>query len=323
MLKKKTFFREPTAAEIKSIHQVREISDDLVDEILEADEQEALIIQGNLIPGNLRGSRHFASRGTPVKLPGGNIIEALKTKFPFQQQREAAFDDVSARRYNGFSLDPIEFEVDHRDRRVRKFNLVDCLEGARIYGYVHQDWQDGFRSEFTVINVYSIRNCNIKGAEGVVIVPSRTESQRRYPVKYFHLPISNNEHRVGIALQLCTDHSCEDKKYRIGDNAGPDSDPTQAVSFCAHDAAAYLALADYQQDEGNGLLWRLNPFALPQQQAVDFYLRLNNTCLIKTPEDNTIRVLTKQEKEIMLWGLVHKKGYGATFSAEHVRDLKW
>ena len=75
--------------------------------------------------------------------------------------------------------------------------------------------------------------------------------------------------------------------------------------------------------KGNDLLWNLNPFALPQQQAVDFYLRLNDTCLIQTPDDTNPRQLTKREQEIMLWGLVHKHGYKATFSAEHVRDLQW
>ncbi|MBU0459934.1 MAG: hypothetical protein KJ597_06800 [Nanoarchaeota archaeon] len=329
MNEKKAYFRNPTVGEIKRSCSVTEISDHFVDKILALQENEAVIIGDNLIPKNYWDARQFGRRGKSVELPGCNMQEALKTEYLFQEQRRAAFNTISARRYSSYFIDPKNFNTDSRDLRIRKITLVDCLEGARIYGYVHREWpKDSAISTFDVGKIYTITDNNERGVEVNVKVPSRTLGHQRWKVKYVRVPIKNNTSRVALMLQLNARHMCEDKRNRIGESVGPDM--SDVVVFCPHDIAGYLALADhFQEQENKDILHRLNPFAMPTQLTVDYYLKLERNCLIKYIEEKNgkkkekLRTLIDKEKDIMLWGLGHIKKYDLTFSAEDVKDLTW
>jgi hypothetical protein len=213
-----------------------------------------------------------------------------------------------------------------RDKRKRKICLSECLEGARIYAYSHQNCDEKIK-----LKVYrDSKRVRIDGAESVIELPSRTTGTNPIQFKLTSVPIIDNNEKYKIALNLGSDHSCPSKRFNIRYRYTEDKEGSGIFNFCAHEIAGYLGLIDKEwEDHKNIIPLQMSQFAIPSQLTVDYYLRLENNILIKdSSTKDGIRKMNAAEKEIALWTLVKKYGHDKTFFSKqsrdgNLRDYKW
>lgn len=320
---RKAFFQERKTGEIRGFSDVKQVSAHLIANIQELGENQALIIEAEngLVPqkryhGN---SRTFMKHGPEVIIKRfDSAEEARKYKQKPVQLRKSAFDALrgTTNAYCAYSFKP----VSGLDFRTRKVSLVDCLEGAQIYAYSHQQ-----PVPIEVKAYDGARRVAVEGANVVVSVPSREDKGDRYKLKFSSVPVCDNSNKFVIANSILTDHACGDKRFDIRYKNFYDKESSRVFRFCAHEIAGYLATMDHYVKTGKNFVpLEMNPFALPTQETVDFYKKLANNVLIKTGSDSTPRKLNDVEREILLWGLVSRLGHDKTFYAtKKMRDYNW
>ncbi|MDP7323597.1 MAG: hypothetical protein QF632_02455 [Candidatus Woesearchaeota archaeon] len=307
MAKKKGFFTEPTAAKIKEL-DLTHTDSGFIGGILDLQPEEALVIQYDLVPKRFKGPNTFKKYGPVVTISNGDTSDGIITP---AQLREKAVNDLTGKdAHLGYSYTPT-IGADGRPRRV---SIIDCLEGARIFHYAHppkDNTIDG--SPIEVERDYGDSGAvPINGATLVVTLPSRTKGHPRYSMRVDHVPISDSKPQLDLASCIATDHICEASRYKI--RHGTETEPTNIVDICAHEVAAYLAIAEHYQGDKNPVPWDMNPFATPTELALDFYRRLERNVLIQTPEDQNPRKPNQVEKAILLMGLVQVKGHEETLN---------
>ena len=124
---------------------------------------------------------------------------------------------------------------------------------------------------------------------------------------------------------ISTDHQCGSKRFNIRYTYSEEKETSKVFNFCAHDIAGYLKIMDHYWNKDKNLVpLQMNQFAIPTQETANFYNKLSKNCLIQISEDKKPRKLNRSEKEILLWGLVHKLGHDKTFFAkEKLKDYNW
>lgn len=315
----KLFFQEPTATTIEDYSYVRYISQDFIDNILDISDDEAVVIEGNLIPEGFKSPRKFIKHGREVKLKRYRSLEQIaKSRKTPVQLREEAFNKIHNKAYSGYSFKPFM----RLDTRTRKVSLVECLEGTRIYCYANQQIEG--KPSITVVKSYKDSSGVEKdGADIIVKVPSRIKKMARYNIKFMSVPVVDSRMKWSIAYGISTDHNCMHKKYLIRFKYKNDKETSRQFNFCAHEIAGYLGIIDHFHNKHKNLIpLQMSQFAIPTQDTVDFYKKLCNNSLIRI--DSQVRKLNKAEKEILLWGLVYKLDHDSTFYAtEKVKDYNW
>lgn len=320
---RKAFFQERKTGEIRKFDNIKQVSANLIANICGLGENQALVIdlpQG-LVPQARyhRNSRTFMKHGLEVYIKRfDSAQEAIKAGKTPVQLREEAFDSIKGgnKAYCAYSFKP----VSGLDFRTRKVSLVDCLEGAQIYAYSHQQ-----NVPIDVKAYDGAKRVAREGADIVVAVPSREAKGDRYTFKFSSVPVLDNPDKFAIANSVSTDHACNDKRFNIRYKHFQDKASSRVFNFCAHEIAGYLEIMDHYVREGKSIIpLQMNPFALPTQLTVDFYKKLANNCLIKMGEDSKPRKLNDAEREVLLWGLVSRLGHDKTFYAtEKLRDYGW
>jgi hypothetical protein len=317
----KPFFEEPTDKEIKDRNMVRGFNGNLIRNILRLYEDQTGVIEVKLIPGDFDNARKFMKHGDDVKLQRFETLEEISREMPIVSRRRA-FDKMDDKAHCCYSFKPV-VGVDKKTRRV---SLVECLEGAKIYGYVHQVPQIGGDPSISVKSYHEARGVEKDGAEIIMGVPSRTEKEGKHKFAFESVPVVSNDLMRAITYSLGTDHVCDHKRYMFRFKSPEDRERSKVFDFCAHEVAGYLAIIDqFKNEEGNNVPLWMNQFAIPTQDTADFYDKLGFNCLIKTPDEKRPRKLTGPEKEVLLWGLVHKHGHEDTFYADFdsVKDYRW
>lgn len=316
-MKKKNFFRENTEAQIK-YKPLKEVSNNLVDTIYNLDNRKALILKVDLLPERYENSGKFMKHGIEVKLPRVRSLERAieRSKTPIQL-REEKFNSIKNNAYCGYSFKPI-FGT---DKRTRKVSLVECIQGTKLYAYSTQE----LGPRIDVKPYDNARRVSKDGAEVIVEVSSRTEKQSRQQFKFSSIPIIDNSEKLAIAYNLSTDHNCQSKRFNIRYRFEQDKESSRIFNFCAHEIAGYLAIIDfYWKEHKNIIPLQMSQFVIPTQETVNFYQKLCNNCLIHPSKNQKPRKLHRAEQEILLWGLVYKKGHDKTFFAtEKIRDYSW
>ena len=94
---------------------------------------------------DIKSYRKFMKHGPEVRIKRlFTLDQAVGLGKTPVQLREIAFNEIKGHNYCGYTFLPImaasgEKESELRiDERKRKVSLVECLEGARIYAYAHQ-----------------------------------------------------------------------------------------------------------------------------------------------------------------------------------------
>jgi len=315
---KKSFFREATKSEIKQKDFI-EVNGSL--EIADLHPSQYTIIP-ELVPRGYESARKFMKHGPEVKPKRFySLGQAMKYGRTPVQLREKAFNNLKKHDYCGYSFVPLG-----RDLRKRKVSLVECLEGARIFAYSH----DG---SFIKTKCYAdAKRVRRDGAEVVVEVPSRTKKERRLQFKLTNVPFIDSPEKYGISLNIGSDHSCPAKRFNIRYRYSDDKESSGILNICAHEIAGYLHLVEQiWEEEKNIVPLQMSQFAIPTQETVNFYLKLENNVLVKDLNlvvKDKLRKPNRAEKEIALWTLVEAYGHDRTFFVKssrdgNLRDYKW
>ncbi|MCX6748358.1 MAG: hypothetical protein NT076_02025 [Candidatus Pacearchaeota archaeon] len=309
---KKPFFRQQTKAEIKRKNLVETVS---LADLVGLQTDQFVILQETLVPRGYESARKFMKHGYEVKLKRVYSLEqAIREGKTPVQLREQAFNDIDTRNYCGYSFLPLG-----RDRRKRKVSLVECLEGARIFAYAHQVSGAGIK-----VKAYSdSARVRLDGAEVVAEVPSRTKDEERIQLKLVSVPMIDCPEKYGVTLNIGSDHSCGSKRFNIRYKYTDDKESSGIVNSCCHEIAAYLELIQQQWQEMNIIPLQMSQFAIPSQETVDYYLKLENNVLVKDTNllcEDKLRKPNRAEKEIGLWNFVLALGHDRTFYSRACRD---
>jgi len=316
---KKTFFRESTKAEIKEKNKI--IIEEL-HEIANIKQNEYAILY-SFIPKNYENSRKFMKHGPEVKpMRYYSLEHALKIRKTPVQLREEAFNKINSYEFCGYSFMPLG-----KDKRKRKVSLVECLEGARLFAYSHQTNAKIFAKPYD-----KPERVDKEGAEVIIEVPSRTKKEKRNKFKLTSVPIKDSQEKYAISFNFGSDHSCPSKKFNIRYRYFSDKESSGIVNICAHDIAGDLQLIEQELNKKKNIIpLQMCQFAIPTQETVNYYLKLENNLLIydeNLKNKNKLRKPNRAEKEISLWALVKYLGHDKTFYSKksrdgNVADYKW
>jgi hypothetical protein len=310
---KKQFFQDLSKGEIKGKDLV-EVTGFMGVQGL-GDEEYAVVPE--FVPRGFESARKFMKHGREVKLRRMYTVEQASKygKTPVQM-REDAFNFMKGHNYCGYSFMPIG-----KDSRKRKVNLVECLEGARIFAYANPN--QGL-SSIKVKHYSDAKRVRREGAEVVMEVPSRTKGERRMQFKMINVPFVDSFEKFAIAQNLGSDHSCGSKRFNIRYRYSDDKECSGIVNVCAHEIAGYHQLVQDVWDEDKNIVpLQMSQFAIPTQETVDYYLKWENNVLVKDESlkvKDKLRKPNRAEKEIALWALVEGWGHDRTFFAKQSRD---
>jgi hypothetical protein len=335
-MEKKTFFKTPTIGQIKKNKTICEITNNLIENILSLKKNQTAILNVNLIPKQYRNSKHFLKHGPEVKVREySSLKDALTKRITPVKLREEAFNKIKNPILSGYSYKPII----GNDKRTRKIQLVDCINGAKIFGYTYQDILGCPSIDFEK-NYKDATGVQKDGSNIIAWVPSTSKNQPRYKIKLSSVTVEDTQRKWGLAYNLFSNHSCDEKTYNIRYKHKDQNELSNVEKFCQHDIAMYHAILDnYVNEKKNWIPLEQSIIAIPTQFTVDFYNKLNNQCLIKE-KNKQPKKLNKAHKEILLWGLIYKmqekyqkeialgnkaiNGHDKTFFAtDKLRNYKW
>ncbi len=334
---KKSFFKEKSEKEIRELNLRTVFSKKgLVEKILELNPaSEGLEIRVQLLPGQFyRNTQSWKQASNKALKHGGyiplsqptTITEALKSRRLPHQIRKADFgqlDSIHEDEINliGYSFKPIQ-GVDRRKRLV-PFSWI--MEGARIFAY-----SERLKKGIEVKPYDDAAKVEQEGADVIVIVPSRKKRQRRYTIRFKHVPIIDNQRKRAICWSLDTNFERGEeprhKTFNIRYRFEHDREGSDVKVFYPHEIAGYLAIAKhYAAKEGNRVPWDMNPFAKPSQKLVDFYKRITNNVVIYDPtlgKSGGTRKIHIAEECLLLGRAVRALGHDKTLFWNPERDPK-
>ncbi len=310
---KKQFFREQTKAQIKKKDLAR-IRGNLVETILDLRPHEFVIISP-LVPRGFESARKFMKYGRDVKLRRAySLDQAIKMNKTPVDLRTEAFNSLGRGYFCGYTFLPLS-----KDKRTRKVSLIECMEGARIFAYSHQ--QNVPIKVKPYADAGAVRK---EGAEVVAEVPSRREGERRIQLKLISVPFVDSPKKYGIVLGIGSDHSCPSKRFNIRYRYVDDKESSGILNMCAHEIAAYHELIQQEWNENKNLIpLQMCQFAIPSQLGVDYYLKWENNVLVKDRSlkcKDKLRKPNRADKEIGLWMLVRNLKHDKTFFSKEGRD---
>ncbi|MEE9525356.1 MAG: hypothetical protein V3V78_01995 [Candidatus Woesearchaeota archaeon] len=316
---KKTFFRDPIrGTQVVKGRKVISASKNLVDRVLELGDNEVLVIQREIIPGDYSTAKKFMKHSREVKPKRIYTLSEMvgQRKIPVRI-REEAFEAIKSPYFCGYSFVPAG-----RDKTKRKVSLGACLEGNRLYCYAHQ-------VRFAGIEVGQYDDANrveIEGATVPVRVPSRTKGQRRHDFNLTSVAIEDTPGKYSIAYEIGSEgHLCKHKQYMFRYKSKSSSEKSKIINMCPHEIAAYMEVVDkYWNEDKNIIPLQMSQFVAPTQFLVDQYKKICRQVAFET--EGSLKVPNLAQKEILLWAIVQKEGHDKTCFAPEgtkVREYNW
>lgn len=216
------------------------------------------------------------------------------------------------------------------DMRKRRVNLIDCIDGARLYTYSEKnpygeekirifDCIDGTKmyaipdrgNKFVEIpqDIYS-KSVEKNGASIFLRVPSTTKGNRPYEFWFNYIPVIDNDSKNKISLSISSNCNC-DSKYFIKSNS-------KRNGFCFHEIAGYLSILDLYSATGNRVPIEENLFVIPTVETAKFNVALENNVLLSFWKKNEqkYRKVKSEDREFLNWKRVGLLGFDETFFLE-------
>ena len=270
--------------------------------------KEAIVVNFPIIPGGY-GSypffedwMNFLKRGPVVNLRvPDSRSESIENKIGPTRLRIDAVERMNpAEAYAGYVWDT------QRSRSKNKVHLVDCIKGAKLLAFGKKQGKIKVKPYTDVWNVKDF------GGIFEVEVPSRS-GKDPHTVVLRSVPLPRTNEQFAVWTDLNSRHGCDLSVH----DAITFSRRIPEYTFCPHEIAAYLAVADYIYHEskakyGAGRLI-LIPFAMPTQLTVDFYNKTRNNMMIEEKKkiNKKLRLvkrpLNKAEQERLLWAFTAVK----------------
>ncbi len=330
---KKSFFREPTRAQISRRNKI-EISpaelDEAIDELKNTDNY--ILVRGILVPAQYDSHRKFIKHAPEIiaRHPKSQIETQTHRQFPYQAKREALNKIIENEKsgkpkidFAGWGFYP--FQLDGRKRRIL---FTTDFEAAQLYAYAHQSG-----AQISVKPYADSKRVRKEGAEIMVEVPSRTEGRNRYKFKLMSVPVIDSPEKFVIAHNLGTNHSCPDVDFRIRYRFEDQAETSQVVNLDSHVGAAYLAVIDFFWLPENGRIkvpLNCGQFDIPTSAALEFYKSLAGRVLIQETKTSEPGKPNKAERNKAISDRLKSRGYNWMFfptkkidNQVNVRDYNW
>jgi hypothetical protein len=341
---KKNFFRRPSVAQIRNNTKHRgEVFSDFWENILSLKENESITLVGKMYKES--SESEFLKRGPAVIVPVRDPKNPNLLPFEIRRKVFNELKDKKILHYSGFVFTPEYlpgYVVDMTPRRVR---LNSILEAARIYAYApYRKEPKPFIPSIQIIErLDTISENQIKKIVGVVKdgaeitekLPSRTIGKRKYEIKYFHVPVYNDENKFHIAPMIKTNHRCTDKDKETKHSTAKEPDFVSEYRLCEHEIAGYFALADFYKninklipgERHNIIPLRMNMIGIPTPLISKVYDNSLHRVLIKDTPDSDARVPIEADLECILWEGPVKLDYDACFFFQEkgmkLKDFPW
>ncbi|MFH1710684.1 MAG: hypothetical protein ABH840_00045 [Nanoarchaeota archaeon] len=317
---KKTFFQEPSAAQIKKKNAV--VAGDFpVLDIEGIRENQYLVITSPLLPTCFQDEpRKFLKHGPEIQIHRYQSIRRAEytAQIPLDLRRQA-YERVRENSvdYSCYSFVPLI----GNDRRRRRVSLVQILDGAQIFAYSHQ--VKG--TEIKITPYDDARRVEREGAEVVLEIPSAEQKTPRHQIKFTGVPVKDTPRKFAIAHSLGSDHTCPFKTYReMRYTWDIDKENSRIMNLCKHEVAGWFGLVDhYWNQEHNLRPLEMSNIAMPSQFTVELYKRMLDSLLIYdstiATKDN-LRKPNQAEKQVLLDRAVKLYGHDKTLFANSERD---
>lgn len=298
---------------------------DLVERIEALPPDESLLLEHSPIPygptpPNFKHSLNFLKRGKELYLPVPSAArDCDESTAPVHLRRAVVSSMDPDENYSGFTWRGLRSD----DHKKRKVHLDDCLAAGKLFAYAaNATGNDRIR----VREYDDVRDVETMGAVYVCEVPSRS-SDRKYVFQLRSVPIPRTKGEYAVWTNLDTKaHDCEltvRGRFTFRDKA-------HQVTFCAHEVAAYYAVAKHRYARDGKLM--VQPFPLFTQEMVDYWKKLHGQVLTRDPYTHPItgkthmrrRPLNMAEREALLHSKVALRGHEAMlFARRKIQDYDW
>lgn len=312
-MSKTDYFELPyTVSEILNGKNVKEATagNDLASLVDSLAENEAALIQGNLIPQRYSNAKKFFRYGQELYLRTPHSkLDAIKKRL---RPCTLLFDAFS--RIPNQPIAAVSFYSLYDFSTVHRFMLEDVIQGVKLYGY---------SVRYAAIDIAEDREykqIKEKGSNIVVKVPSRSEKRQRREFTMQHIPIYDNQNKYLLWSVVEGNCYCEDKRFETSlKSKTPGKNP---INYCPHEIAAYIAIAARQRRKNNEVTAEVMPFPKISPRMAKFWKNLTTRVMI---EDNRKRPLNKAERNILLADFVKKFGPREAMRTRqvHYADYKW
>ena len=214
--KKKSFFRERSAKEIRDLNlKSHSHQKGLVKKILSLNtSREALEIRVRITPNKFFKNTNSSAEASRKCYKHGDKIRLSQ---PFSQSGAYNFNgtplSIRANDFHkltimkeeeinfvGYSFRPVQ----GRDRRKRVVPFVWLPEAIRLFGYAENMTIDKVSGKkgISITPYADSKKVNFEGANIICTVPSRTKKNNRYKIKLENVPVTGNDERKAIIWSL-------------------------------------------------------------------------------------------------------------------------
>ncbi len=307
---KKTFFKKPSISEVladKRIIDLRGLDesllyDALVGEALDAREDVCIVSNSPFTDTKYyKNPEKFLRKGPAIAIEPRYALMQLENLLFGQAIFACSYDnahivaDASSSRTSSRTRVPfarLQYSpLVGKDMCPREYNLLDALEGAKLYVRSAQlqlsrglDTKTFFEIEsLPGIKIKSYMRSSNQGLDAQCIIRIMSSSIRTpHDMKLIGIPDVNPEH----AYSWQSSHAC---KHKDNENLG---DKKQVVHLCKHDIAGMIAVAQYFSEVLNcELPQQTLPILLPTPKLVTVYERLRRFWLIGNDNTNNKHTL--------------------------------
>jgi len=354
--KPKKFFMVPTARQIldhTTCTNIKSQLDELCAAVISSKDETSIRINGDLL---LVHPKTYKKQGetliiTPHSSSNGKPLR------PFELRREAIADwlDLSMKYLfedgNPHSVNELvpfsNFAYQKKDGTLTgKIFPLHIAKAAKIYSYAQWSQNKVPRIDVKAYDMLGEKFIDLSdskarasqnGAQLVVFVPSRTQRNPRYKIKFSSIPVIDDENKHLIAYNLASTHICEDKLY--GNIAHPP--PKTKYINCLldyHDIAGTFGIFDYYLnplDRGsiepsNNVPLEMNLTGIPTESfARDLDTLLHRTVILHKGEKHE-KKLNDAEMNYILSAILIFTGHDLNLFAEpskesgkKIKDYTW
>jgi hypothetical protein len=316
MAQKKDFFKEKTVAEIKEL-DIKQIFyyKNLHEKISNLGEQEGLELRQVIISNKFTRYSENQAEGSRKHLSGGNYIEIkyprnLEECFQCNTPREYIHQSLQNAFQNVKYLEECNFLGTYFQSAFGRDSVKKSLFDTGIIGENLFSYSQGLKKYFPWIKEKGIEiqpyTNSKKVAEfgGIFVgkIPSKEQNKSRYLLTMKGIPLIEHKSNLLQILGLNTKYNQmpENILWNFNYNESPQNTP---IINSNQEVAMYMQIMFEQEEKGNLIPKKMNPFLIYAPPVVEYYNKLCNNIIIydhTLKSKSGLRHLHSDEKNILL-----------------------
>ncbi|MFH1316462.1 MAG: hypothetical protein ABII01_03020 [Candidatus Woesearchaeota archaeon] len=249
-------------------------TDDLVDQLqyLSRNPDKAGVLdydqEPTLVPETFNDWNDFMKHSPPVRMRVyRSMAHANADQTPLWMQRQEKFELLEPDQHPSGIL----WMGLGRKKVPRKYNLVHCVEAAKILG---RSIHSASRIDKIRINSYGpLGMRDYEGSKNIVSMHSRSDGFQYPPFRLVNVPVERNGTEYALILDIDHNHNCGQTTNLETHFQSNSPHRMYSIQFCPHVIAGYWELMRQaiRSVPRNETPMAMNPFALPSTLALDTY----------------------------------------------------